>query len=252
MAPASYSFGDDDAAARRLALVARVFDEPSRQFLGEIVDQPPSLALDLGCGPGHTTRLLAEVTGATRVIGLDSSAAFVDEASHGVGPGIEFLRHDVTDVPFPTGPADLIYGRLLLAHLPDAAGLVASWTTQLDAGGVLAIDEVEWIRTTNPVFRRYLVRVEQIIRSSGGELYAGPLVSGLGRTHVREHPVATADAAGMFRLNLGTLVRAGVDDTEVRELADAFDELSSSPATGEITWGLRQVAVDRTQLRSRP
>ena len=68
-----YSFGDSATAARRLDLVSRLFDPPSTELLQGAVTQPPSLALDLGCGPGNTTRLVHDVTGAGRTIGLDRS-----------------------------------------------------------------------------------------------------------------------------------------------------------------------------------
>ncbi len=57
----------------RLAFVADLFDESSRAFLSEAVGFRPRLALDLGCGPGHTTRLLAEVLRPGRVVGVDRS-----------------------------------------------------------------------------------------------------------------------------------------------------------------------------------
>jgi trans-aconitate methyltransferase len=73
----AYTFGDSEIATRRLEIVAAVFESPTRTFLAEDVGQlRADLALDLGCGPGHTTRLVAEMTGAVRTIGLDASASF--------------------------------------------------------------------------------------------------------------------------------------------------------------------------------
>ena len=66
-----YAFGDTQLARERLDLVADVFAAPSATFLREQVDFRPGLALDLGCGPGRTTRLVADVTGAAKVVGLD-------------------------------------------------------------------------------------------------------------------------------------------------------------------------------------
>jgi hypothetical protein len=57
-----YTFGDTSLAARRLALLADVFEPPSRAFLAEftrVAGDQLDLAVDLGCGPGHSTRLVA-------------------------------------------------------------------------------------------------------------------------------------------------------------------------------------------------
>src|ERR1700754_1705417 len=59
----SYSFGDSPTAADRLAVMARVFEPEMRVFLAKWSHLSPELAIDLGCGPGYTTRLLAEILG---------------------------------------------------------------------------------------------------------------------------------------------------------------------------------------------
>ena len=58
---AGYAFRDSAAAARRLAMVAAAFEPSSRAFLERFAGGTPGLAVDLGCGPGHTTLLLDEV-----------------------------------------------------------------------------------------------------------------------------------------------------------------------------------------------
>jgi hypothetical protein len=70
--------------------------------------------------------------------------------------GIEFLQHDITETPFPVGPADFLYARLLVAHLAAPAEAVGGWLTQLAPGGRMALDEVEWIRTDEPVLKEYV------------------------------------------------------------------------------------------------
>jgi len=126
-----YAFGDSALAARRLALLAEVFEPTSRAFLAHVgahlSGPPPELAVDLGCGPGHTTRLLVSVLGPRRVLGLDQSASFVALAAADAPPGAEFAVHDVTAVPFPCPPAGLLSCRFLLGHLPDPAAALAAW-----------------------------------------------------------------------------------------------------------------------------
>src|SRR5579875_2115802 len=56
-----YAFGDSDAAAERLGMLAELFDAPSRSLLRSLGGARIGLAIDLGCGPGHTTRLLADL-----------------------------------------------------------------------------------------------------------------------------------------------------------------------------------------------
>jgi SAM-dependent methyltransferase len=257
----SYAFGDGDRAARRLELVAKVFHDPSHAFLCRAVPAAPALAVDLGCGPGHTTRLLHEATASARTVGIDSSEHFLAMASRTGGAGIAFGRHDVQSVPFPAGPADVIYSRLLLAHLPEPAALVNRWVTQLRPGGILALDEIEYIRTTNQVLARYEQMVVALIAARGAAMYAGPalegMISGDGwsvpASDVVAHQVPSADAAAMFALNLP----AWADDpaitsrwpaADIQAVAEGLSDLTRSGATGEISWGLRQVIIERNEI----
>ncbi len=133
--PRTYAFGDTAVAARRLRRVAEVFEDTLRQFLREAVLFPPRLALDLGCGPGYTTHLLAEVTGAARSVGMDSSRQFVDAARKTASARAFFVEHDVTAMPLPVAGADVIFARFLLSHLVDPDGTVTAWASQLTPAG---------------------------------------------------------------------------------------------------------------------
>ncbi|MGH3396734.1 MAG: phenylalanine--tRNA ligase beta subunit-related protein [Streptosporangiaceae bacterium] len=211
--PGGYTFGDTDVAARRLRVLSEVFGPPSRALLAEVAavaGRAPALAYDLGCGPGYTTALVSEVTGAGRTVGLDGSATHIERARAGASGPVEFGRWDVRDLPFPAGPADLIYGRLLLAHLADPAATAASLATQLTEGGLLVLDEIEWIEASDPVLQAHLRVAGAMVATSGARMCAGPLLGGLAGTaglrprlaRVTELPVPTARAATMFAMNL--------------------------------------------------
>jgi trans-aconitate 2-methyltransferase len=260
MPPNSYAFGDGDQAARRLQVVAKVFRDPSCAFLRRAVPAAPALAVDLGCGPGHTTRLLRDVTASARTVGIDSSGYFLAMARRTAGTGIDFARHDVRSVPFPVGPADVIYSRLLLAHLPEPAALVDRWVTQLRPGGILALDEVEYIRTTNEVLARYVQMVVALVAAHGAAMYAGPILGAMTggdgwsvpASDVVAHQVPSADAAAMFALNLPTwagdpAITRRWTAADIQAMAGGLADLTRSSATGEISWGMRQVIIERNE-----
>jgi organic hydroperoxide reductase OsmC/OhrA/SAM-dependent methyltransferase len=252
-----YAFGETEAAARRLARLAEVFEATSREFLREAVRFRPQLALDLGCGPGHTTHLLAEVTGTARAIGIDSSRPFVEAAGKTASELVSFLEHDVTAAPLPVAGADLIYARFLVAHLGDAEGAVAAWASQLAPGGVLAVEEVEWIRTANPVFSTYLAEVAELLATRGAELHVGPrlhlLTEGQGwrqrSSRLRVLEVPGRVAAKLFSMNLAVWrsdpATGHVDRLE--DLASALQELAAAESIEVVSWALRQATLERVQ-----
>jgi trans-aconitate 2-methyltransferase len=229
-----YVFADTDVAARRLALVAEAFAPATVAFLRDAVPRPPALAVDLGCGPGHATRLLAAVVHPARTVGLDSSSRFVEAARTAGADGIEFTVHDVTSVPFPTPPAELLHCRFLLSHLADPQELLATWATQLAPGGRLLVTEVDAIRTSQPTFVTYLEIVDGRPKTS----------------RIATLAVPNRRAAAMFALNLPSwrdqaYVRSHYDDGTLARIATELDEIAAAPGeVSEITWELRELVVE--------
>ena len=255
----TYLFKDTDLAAHRLRVLADVFASSSRAFLQEVVNGQPELALDLGCGPGYTTRLLMEITRCKQAIGLDASAHFVALATENASQSLSFVRHDLTQIPFPTSPGDLLFCRMLLTHLQNPLSVIERWTTQLRLQGLLLLDEVEWIQTEKSVFRTYLDIVDAMLGQQANQLYIGPLLDQqqpggpLKRrlSRVYHLSVSTRQAATMFSLNIPAWKRqpfiqehyaaSAIEQIE-QELRDLAEH---STGEGEITWGMRQVAYER-------
>lgn len=256
---ATYTFGDTDVATERLARLARVFAPASRPFLAAAAPDPCSVAVDVGCGPGFSTSLLAEVSGAHRVVGLDQSLAFAEHAAarFADAPTVSTGLWDLTSgAPMPAPPASLVWTRFVLAHLPDVADALERMAAGLAPGGVLAVDELEAIETTDATFCRYLTLATELVASRGAMLAAGPLVArtadpgGCTRVHdeVVTHDVAFADAATMFAMNLRTwredpYIVGTRSPEELDELAEALQVRRETDDT--VTWQLRQVAWRR-------
>jgi trans-aconitate 2-methyltransferase len=254
-----YQFTDTDLAARRLEYLAKVYAASTRDFIFEAVVHRPQLVLDLGCGPGYTTHFLAQLTQCHRAIGLDNSKRFISLAEQTQANQVSFCLHEVTSVPFPVEPGDLLYCRYLLSHLDDPLNVVGQWATQLQPQGLLLIEEVEWIRTTHEVFTTYLGIIEALLANQSAQLYVGPTLNRLEHTallkkrssQVRHIPVSTRQAATMFYMNIQSwkhqpFVQATYAAKMIAELEDDLKSLSTAPNnTGDIEWGLRQLVLER-------
>jgi trans-aconitate 2-methyltransferase len=254
-----YAFGDTAAASERLAVLASVFAPTSRALLRAVRGPAaPELVLDLGCGPGHTTAMLAESFPSALVVGIDTSPTFVAEAASS-GPGrCRFAVGDVTRTPLPCAPADIVYGRFLLVHLPEPRTTVAAWAGELRPGGVLVVEEPEHIETDDVDFRRYLELAAAVVADRGGDLYVGRALVALtpprGASVVVEQDapleVTAGAAASIFSLNLATwgsdpVLRGVARPGEAAALLERLRARRADPATGVIRWHMRQVVMAR-------
>ena len=117
----------------------RYGDERARPFLdltARIGAVAPSTVVDLGCGPGNLTALLARRWPDADVSGVDNSPEMI-EAARATAPGLRFEIGDVRD--WRPGPApDVITCNAVLQWVPDHCGLVVSWADMLAPGGWLA------------------------------------------------------------------------------------------------------------------
>jgi trans-aconitate 2-methyltransferase len=260
-----YAFGDTAAASQRLGVLATVFAPTSRALLGAVGNRPARLVLDLGCGPGHTSAMLAEAFPSALVVGIDNSPAFVAEATESALRRCRFTVGDVTRTPLPCAPADVVYGRFLLVHLPDPRATVAAWAGELSPGGVVVVEEPERIDTDDLDFRRYLELAGAVVADRGGDLYVGhelvDLAAPPGTSIIVQQDapleVSSGAAASIFSLNLGIWgddpVLAGVAPAgEVHALLQRLRRRCSDVTTGVIRWHMRQVVLERRAVRARP
>jgi SAM-dependent methyltransferase len=250
-----YTFGDDPTAGRRLGLVAAVFADATEAFVASSGPVHGGTALDLGCGPGHSTALLAAASGAAEVVGLDRSPAFV-AAARRTYPSVCFRCHDVTQ-PLPAPAPTLVLARLLLAHLADPAARARSWAAQLAPGGRLLLEEMEWIDTRDPVLADYEECVLAVVAHQGAPMYAGPLLAPVGvddglrrvSSDLRAIEVPVPVAARIYGLNLGRwrhdpYAEATFAAAELDDLAARLEQLALD-GQGSVGWGVRHVVLER-------
>ncbi|WGL51826.1 methyltransferase domain-containing protein [Nocardioides sp. BP30] len=98
-------------------------DERGRPFVdlvARIGAVSPARVVDLGCGPGNMTRLLAQRWPGADVIGVDSSAEMVARARSD-HPELRWIQADVRDW---LEPADVLISNAMLQWVPDHLALL--------------------------------------------------------------------------------------------------------------------------------
>ncbi len=239
-----YTFGDDWSAFERLGLVATAYEAASRAFLQANSPQATEVALDLGCGPAFSTQLLREVFRPKTLVGIDSSAEFVQVAQRRL-PEARFVTHDVTTMPLPGGPAGLIYARLLLAHVPDPVAVVHGWMSELVPGGILLIEDLEEALNPPGPLREYEGVSTQIVRSGGGLMYAGAVLGHLGGT-LQAVTVPGALAARIYLFNVRhwrNALTPPVDHDQLKELETGLVGVVEDDQTSTVSWVVRQLSI---------
>lgn len=98
--------------------------------------QPGERILDVGCGTGDLTQLIAEA--GARPVGIDSSAAMIGTASARF-PGVEFKVADAADFYFENA-FDAIFSNAALHWVRDAEGAVICMSRVLKPGGRFVVE----------------------------------------------------------------------------------------------------------------
>lgn len=109
----------------------------AEDLLRRVVVDAPQTIVDLGCGPGNVTRLLAQRWPRARVIGVDSSPSMLAEAE-ATSAEIHWIEADI-NTWMPDEPVDLIFSNAALHWLDDHAALLPRLVGWLWHDGVLAL-----------------------------------------------------------------------------------------------------------------
>lgn len=98
--------------------------------------------LDIGCGPGGITGLLARRVGATgRVVGLDMNEAFLDHARAGQPENVAFVHGDAFNCALPPGSFDLVHMRFVASTAGQPERLIGEARRLARKGGIVALQE---------------------------------------------------------------------------------------------------------------
>jgi trans-aconitate 2-methyltransferase len=112
---------------------------PFLELVARVDAEAPRVVVDLGCGDGSMTAMLAQRWPQAQVTGVDSSASMLAAAAEHAIPGrLDFLAGDLRDWR-PPRPVDVLVSNAALHWVPGHGPLLARWGAGLAPGGWLAV-----------------------------------------------------------------------------------------------------------------
>ncbi|MBP5954948.1 methyltransferase domain-containing protein [Pseudomonas anatoliensis] len=220
--------------------------------------------LDVGCGSGDVSFLLAELVGKDgEIIGVDHDARAVaiarERSAAKDHPALTFVQYDLLELPDSMGTFDAIVGRRVLMYQKDAVATIRALSKCLRPGGILVFQEHDTTMVPAslepfPLHRQAQAWIQQIIAREGADLHIGFNLhslfteAGLAVEHVRaECLVQTPDTpyglGSIVRACLPRIIALGVasaEDVGIETLQERLDqERSDSRATyiGDVMFG---------------
>jgi SAM-dependent methyltransferase len=138
--------------------------------------------LDLGCGGGDVSLLMAELVGEHgAVVGTDIDPVKIDLARHDARARrlhhVEFRVESASELD--EGDAyDLAYARLLLTHVHDPADVLRRMVTSTKPGGAVVVEDLDhssvFAHPRCSALEQYVDIFNQAVRARGGDPEIGP------------------------------------------------------------------------------
>lgn len=123
-------------AAASYHRVSQPLETIGRSVLDRLELAGDETVLDAGCGSGRVTAALRERLPRGRVIGVDGSAAMVEEARRTLGPGVELFQADLAQLELAE-PVDVVFSTATFHWIADHDALFARLFAALRPGGRL-------------------------------------------------------------------------------------------------------------------
>lgn len=234
---------------------------PSARFFPHVGIVPGMRVLDVGCGHGDLSRLLAALAGPDgEIVGIDRSQdaltlARATPPEPGSAP-IHYQAADLAGALPDLGRFNAIVGRRVLMYLPDAAATLARLARLARPGAILAFQEHARADLPSgagafPAHRHCYAMMWDTVAAEGGDVTLGYRLANLVRDagfaieQARSEAVLLQPWEASFLPTLARMMRprmiaqgvTGAEDLDPDRLADRLDQERQATG-GTIVWDL--------------
>lgn len=142
-------------------------------LLNRHLESVPSDILEVGCGQGIRTAMMARAYSAAQITGFDRSDELLASARLQKEPNLTFAAGDLYHLPYKDKSFDLVYARLVFMHLTDPVAAIDELQRVLKPGGTLLIEDADrdcmFFEPSPATFPPFWRKVQEGQRRLGGD-----------------------------------------------------------------------------------
>lgn len=181
----SYDFDQFNDANRvdelkRLEKQATIGQQFEKELLEGLGIPRTGQLVEIGCGPGFVTGLMASMFMEASVLGIDNSTEMIDVANKVVKPmhpNVDFMHGDAYSISLQDNSYDLVYGRMLYQHLKNPKKAATEAVRILKSRGQLCVVDVDagfqFIEPPCDAFDKLNQLAGEAQKAYGGDRYIG-------------------------------------------------------------------------------
>lgn len=250
-----YAIGGGKEGKERLQLISQVLLPTTSQLLNTVGLKTGMKCLDVGCGGGHVTLLLAKLVGPQgKVVGTDSDGQILALARQDAEKvsNVEFRQADVS-IYQDEEKYDLVYARFVLTHLGEPEKGLEAMVRACRPNGMIVVEDIDFTGSFcyphSVAYQRYTELYQQVIYRRGGDPNIGPKLPGMlrkaGVDDVQVQVVQPTHLEGDGKL-IASITMARIVESVVSEGLATEDEVE------QVILGLNEAAADSETVMSLP
>lgn len=230
-------------------IIARLFTPWAHDLIDRLQPPPDCAALDIACGPGTVSHVLAQRIGpGGHLVATDISSAMLEIArSKPIDPGsaaIDWRQAPATPLPLPDSAVDIVTCQQGLQFFPDRVGALAEMRRVLRSEGRAGV--AVWTRVEDQIFGYLRDAIASVLSIELAERYLGPFqLTG-------DDAADAAHSAGFESVNLEKVTLPAVLPGGAPELVESLRASGIAPAIAALGESQRAELLAETTRLTQP